>query len=84
MKSSAAILMASMPKLAPLVPAPISDGTSISFIFFINANAIVKQKPLEAEISSRGFQLKIAIVFIRVLPISEQYFQIPIAWYYWF
>jgi len=35
-KSNPAILMASMPKLAPLVPAPISDGTSINLILFIN------------------------------------------------
>src|ERR1700730_12627531 len=36
-KSRAAILMASMPRLAPLVPAPISDGTSISLMFFMQA-----------------------------------------------
>src|SRR6185437_4261692 len=36
-KSSAAILMASTPRLAPRVPAPISLGTSINLIFFINA-----------------------------------------------
>jgi hypothetical protein len=29
--------MASIPRLAPRVPAPISDGTSISLIFFIQA-----------------------------------------------
>jgi hypothetical protein len=38
MKSSAAILIASIPRLAPRVPAPISDGISINFIFFIPAN----------------------------------------------
>ena len=38
MKSRAAILIASIPKLAPRVPAPISDGTSISLIFFITNN----------------------------------------------
>lgn len=34
-KSSAAIFMASTPKLAPRVPAPISEGTSMILIFFI-------------------------------------------------
>jgi hypothetical protein len=34
-KSRAAILMASIPNEAPLVPAPISEGTSIILIFFI-------------------------------------------------
>ena len=33
----AAILMASTPRLAPRVPAPISDGTSISLIFRISS-----------------------------------------------
>jgi hypothetical protein len=34
-------LIASTPRLAPRVPAPISEGTSIILIFFINA--IVKR-----------------------------------------
>ena len=37
MKSSAAIFMASIPRLAPRVPAPISDGTSINLMFFMQA-----------------------------------------------
>ncbi len=37
-KSSEAILMASIPSEAPRVPAPISEGTSIIFIFFMHAS----------------------------------------------
>lgn len=41
MKSRAAILIASIPKLAPRVPAPISEGTSINLIFFIKEASLV-------------------------------------------
>jgi hypothetical protein len=50
MKSRAAILIASIPRLAPLVPAPISDFTSIIFILRIGCKG--KERP--SDCAARG------------------------------
>src|SRR4026208_1336760 len=55
MKSRAAILIASIPRLAPRVPAPISDGISISLMFFIKSS-FAEPHQINSEAGPKGLE----------------------------